>query len=65
MNRLTWTILIAVAVVIVVIFMYEKKLNKAKETAVAGASSDASTTDGSSTEQPTADVNTQASRMFN
>ncbi len=55
MSKLTWTILISVALMIIVIVMYENKLSKAKE-AVTAAVTDGGTTTGTGTDSsPTAD----------
>ena len=60
MSRQTWMIIIAVAVVIGIIYMYEKKLSAAKETltvAATGGTTTGGTTTGGTNPTPTAGDN--------
>ena len=56
MSRQTWMIIIAVAVIVGIIYMYEKKLSAAKETLTVAATG-GTTTSGGTNPTPTAGDN--------
>jgi intracellular septation protein A len=62
MSRQTWMIIIAVAVVIGIIYMYEKKLSAAKET-LTNAATGGTTTNGGT--NPTPDAGDNATSRLN
>jgi hypothetical protein len=55
MSRQTWLIIIGLAVIFGVIYMYESKLSKAKETVTAAVTSGSDNTGNGSTPAPTPD----------
>jgi intracellular septation protein A len=62
MSRQTWMIVIAVAVVIGIIYMYEKKLSAAKETLTVAATGGTTTSGGTN---PTPEAGENATSRLN